>query len=256
MKRRTISLLALALCGLSLSTKAQLSVGVSGSYNKNYLYTNISNRAYTQYKPLQGFGVSIPVQYQFNNWLALQVEPGYVQKNYRVERYNFFEGIYQNTTNGYYQLPLIGHFMFGGSKLKGFMNLGGYGAYWASSKVKGSLANMLNEVNNVDYNQNINSYYGLQNPYAYDEKYNFDTRKDRRLELGWLVGAGMSYKVNNLFEVFAEARYYQAITDQQKNYMINQIPRYNQTYCGNLGVLVSVNTILHKNVASTNSSEK
>jgi hypothetical protein len=216
---------------------AQLSFGIEGGYNKNYLYTNTSNRDFTDYKPAGGFSIGLPVKYTIADWFAVQASPTFIKKNYSQQRSSFFDGIYQTNTNTYIQLPLMGHFMFGGEQFKGFLNLGMYGGYWAGARVKGSIPNILNPVDTITASNNFSD---IVKSYSYNEKYAFDTRKDNRFEFGWLAGIGVSYKLNDMYEVYAEGRYYQSITDQQKKYMTNQIPRYNQTYGLSVGVMISL----------------
>lgn len=220
----------------SMQGHAQLSVGVEGGYNKNYLYTNTSNRDFTDYKPAGGFSIGIPVKYTLADWFAIQADPSFIKKNYSQQRSSFFEGVYQTNYNTYVQLPLMGHFMFGGEQFKGFLNLGMYGGYWAAARVKGSIPNILNPVDTITA---TNTFYDISKAYSYNEKYSFDSRKDNRLEFGWLAGIGVSYKLTDRYEVFAEGRYYQSLTDQQKKYMTNQIPRYNQTYGVSVGLMIT-----------------
>ena len=214
---------------------AQLSAGIEGGYNKNYLVTNNANRAFTNYQPLNGFEVGIPVQYKIRDWFAIETEPAFVQKNYNQERSVFFAGVYQDNYNSYFQLPLMGHFMFGGQRLKGFVNAGIYGGYWLGGKVKGEMPNILDI---TDSESSGNSIYDYEHPYSYNEKYSFDNRKDRRLSAGWIGGLGLSYDLNGRYQVFTEGRALYDFTDQQKNYMTNQVPRYNTTYSINAGLLV------------------
>jgi len=221
---------------LSLSSFAQWSVGLEGGYTRNYLQTNNANRDFTNYTPGNGFSVGVPVHYKLSNWFAIAAEPGYIQKNYLVQRSSFYAGTYQTSTNSYLQLPIMAHFMFGGEKIHGFFNIGGYGGYWLSGNVKGTIPNILNPVANVTA---TNTYLYSYNPYNYNEKYTFDTHRDNRLEIGWIAGAGVSYALNDKYSLFAEGRMMQSITDMQKNYMVNQTPRYNNTYGANLGIMVS-----------------
>ena len=218
----------------SISSFAQLSVGVEGGHNKNYLITNNANRAFTNYKPLSSFTVGIPVQYKITDWFAIAADPSFLQKNYLQERSAFFAGVYQNNYNGYVQLPVMAHFMFGGNRLKGFLNAGMYAGYWLTATIKGVMPNILD---NVDNSTATNSIYDYNNPYSYNEKYSFDSRKDNRLELGWVAGLGLTYDVTNRYSVFAEGRLLYGFTDQQKNYETNGVPRYNTTYGVNAGVL-------------------
>lgn len=229
--------LSLSLGVWALPSKAQWSVGVEGGFNRNYLQTTTGYRAFTRYEDVNGFSVGIPVQYQVNSWLAVQAAPGLIQKNSRMERTVFFKGIEQDQKNSYIQLPLMAQFSFGGKKLRGFLNLGGYAAYWAGSRIKGTVANAFSNLPDVPENQQLRSYLDLNEPYHYSEKYEFDSRRDRRMEFGLLSGIGVSYLLQNRFNFFVEGRYYRSLQDQQKNYMINQVPRYNDTYVLQAGCL-------------------
>ncbi len=214
---------------------AQLAIGIEGGYNKNYLVTNNSNRAFTNYVPMNGFNVAIPVQFQLADWFAVTADPTFIQKNYRQERSSFFEGVYQNNYNNYLQLPITGRLLFGGKKLKGFIDGGIYGGYWMSSKVKGVTSNILDPTG--DENTSVSSIFDFQKPYSYNEKYTFDSKKDNRFEFGWIAGLGIGYGITERYQVFTEARLMYSFTDQQKNYQTNQVPRYNTTYGINLGVM-------------------
>ncbi len=230
---KTNCVLLMCLC-LHCYSFAQWSVGIEGGYDRNYLITNNANRAFTNYKPLSSFSAGIPVQYKIASWVSLAADPSYIQKNYRQERSAFFAGVYQDNYNGYLQLPLMGHFMFGGKRLKGFANAGIYGGYWTIAKVKGVMPNILDNVDNATATGSI---YDYNNPYSYNEKYSFDSRKDNRFEAGWIAGLGISYNITNRYDLFAESRLLYGFTDQQKKYETNGVPRYNTTYGINAGVL-------------------
>ncbi len=226
----------------SIQGRAQLSIGVEGGYNKNYLVTNVSSLVSTQYNPMAGFRIGVPVVYSIHDWFAVKAAPGYLQKNSQMQRTGFYEGVYQNNTNGYLQLPVMGHFSFGGAKLKGFADLGGYAGYWINARVQGTMPNILNPpaYTNITSNQQPNNVFDEYTPYSYNEKYQFNTTKDNRLELGLLAGAGISYQLTNTYQLFGEATYYESLTDQQRKYEIGQVPRYNQTYVLSLGILYTI----------------
>ena len=134
----------------------------------------------------------------------------------------------------------MAHLSFGGEKLKGFLNLGGYGGYWLSTHIKGTMPNILDlpaYTNTVSSNAQPNNVYDEFTPYSYNEKYQFDKTKDNRIELGLLAGIGISYEMNEKYLFFGEARYYQSMSDQQKNYQLNLVPRYNETFGVSLGCL-------------------
>ena len=226
---------------LSIDANAQLYVGIEGGGTNNYLNTNISNLVSTQYKSSYGFTIGIPVLYKINDWLAVQADPNFMQKNYQLERTDFFQGVYQNNINAYLQLPVMAHLSFGGENLKGFLNLGGYGGYWLTSKIKGRMPNILNQpaYTNTVSNAQPNNIFDEYIPYNYNEKYQFNNTIDNRVEFGGLAGVGISYEMNK-YLFFAEARYYQSITDQQKNYEINGVPRYNETYGFTIGCMIKL----------------
>ena len=228
---------------LSIQAKSQLYVGLEGGGSKNYLNTNVSNLVSTEYNTSYGFTIGIPVLYKVNDWLAFQADPTYMQKNYQLARTDFFQGVYQDNTNNYIQLPVMAHLSFGGQQLKGFLNLGGYGGYWLSVHIKGTMPNILDEpaYTNTVNNGQANNVFDEYNPYSYNEKYQFDNTKDNRIELGLLAGVGMSYEMNNKYLFFAEARYYQSMSDQQKNYQLNLVPRYNETVAISFGCLYNLN---------------
>ncbi|MBD2756574.1 porin family protein [Spirosoma validum] len=233
MKNYSILSCFLALSLSVFSAFAQLSVGVQGGYVKNYLNTSTGYLVSTQYAPATGFSIGIPIRYSVNKWLAFQVEPQLIQKNYRLNRTGSLDGLYQTTTNQYLQLPIMGHFSFGGARLKGFMNLGGYAGYWATSTNQGALFAFSPQLEDETDESDALPDYLLQ---KFNESYTFDGRKDRRLEIGLLAGTGIGYQAGR-YNFFVEGRYYYALSDQQKNYMINQIPRYNQTYALQVGCL-------------------
>lgn len=220
--------------------QAQFSIGLEAGAARNYVITNTSSLPFTIAQPVSGYTVGIPIEYKVNDWFSVIADPNLIKKNYRYVRTDFFQGVYESHNNTYVQLPLMGHFTFGFERLKGFLNLGGYVAYWAGGKVTGSEPNILNPVDDAFFKTNPSGVFGENKSYSFSENYTFDDRRDNRFEAGWVLGLGVSYQLTNRYKLFAEARETQALTDQQKNYMLNQIPRYNQTYGLTLGCLFSL----------------
>lgn len=230
----------LLFCWLLLAAaplKAQFYIGVQAGGNSNYLYTDISNRPFTAYKSSKGFEGAIPVKYTFNNWFSIQTAVGFVQKNYELYRSGYYEGVYEKAVNNYLQVPLMAHFSFGCPKVKGFLDVGGYTAYWMSGKRKGTQANIEDA---VDLPQKFNSIFDQYRPYHYNEKYEFNSTKDRRQEWGVLAGIGVEYSPVEDYQFFITGRYAVALTDQQKNYMLNRTPRYNETISLQLGGMIRI----------------
>lgn len=226
---------SLAAMGLQ-AQQQRYEIGLSAGYTRNALTTDNGSRSFTRNYPLNGFQVAVPMQYHVNEWLGVQMDLSYIQKNYALRRTGFFEGIESEFTNSFLQIPLMAHFSFGGEDLRGFMNLGGYAGYWLSSRVRGASADPFSPGSDLGDDEQWYRYTDVIDLYRYDERVPFDSRRDRRLELGLLAGVGMEYRVSAHYKVFAEARYNYSLTDLQKDYMINQIPRYNNTFGVQLGV--------------------
>ena len=57
----------------------------------------------------------------------------------------------------------------------------------------------------------------------------------------WIRPGVLSYDLTSRYQVFTEGRLLYDLTDQQKNYETNQVPRYNTTYGINAGILIHLN---------------
>lgn len=233
-----IATVFLLLC--SLEGRSQLFVGVEGGPNMNYLTTSNASEPFTNYQGMRGWNIGIPVGYQFFNWLAVYASPTYIQKNYDIVRTGFFTGVYQKNYNTYLQLPLTLRFSFGGKTLRGFVDLGGYAAYWQGSRQKGVEANILNEVDTAYETVNPASILGENYPYSYNQKYTFDNTKDDRMEFGLAGGMGISYELQGIYTFFVEGHYYRAMTGREKHYETSQAPGYNDNFGVNIGATVKV----------------
>jgi hypothetical protein len=206
--------------------------GISGGYTNNQLYTSTANRAFTTYENGDGFAAAIPVRYQVNSWFALQAEFQFVQKNYVWERTGPFSRIYSEVTNSFIDFPLMAQFSFGGQKLRGFVNAGGFLGVWVDSRRKGT-----ERTTSVDYWNPDEIYY-----YDYDEKMDFDTRRDNRFDAGLLLGGGVQYALKPC-TFFIEGRYNFGLTDLQKKYAYEMVPRINDTFVIQCGVIFNHNLI-------------
>ena len=234
--------LVVLLCGLQ--ARCQLYLGVEGGPNMNYLTTSNTSEPFTKYDGMRGWNIGIPVGYRFFDWLSLQAAPTYIQKNYDIVRTGFFTGVYQKNYNTYLQLPLSVRFSFGGKELRGFVDLGGYAAYWKSSRIQGVEANILNEVDTAFYTVNPTSILGENNGYSYNQSYTFNSTKDNRFEFGLIGGLGVSYELFETYTFYLEGRYFRAMTDQEKHYETNQAPRYNDNFGLTLGATVQIKKII------------
>jgi Outer membrane protein beta-barrel domain len=225
------------LLGFAIPGQAQFSLGVDAGGSINYLYTNSASQALTAYRLRGGVTFDIPLLYKVTDWLSVETEVSFIEKNYRIERTGFFQGVYQDNTNTYIGLPVLAHLSIGGQHLRAFLNLGFYGAYWILGRVKGTELNILDPANGSPASnvQPANSF-DLYNPYHYDERYAFDNRKDQRMEFGWLAGTGMTYELRQYYQLFLECRYALSLTDQRKKYSIDEAPGYNETFSITTGI--------------------
>lgn len=222
---------------LTFFVNGQLSLGFEAGLTHNYITTNISNRSYTLNKPDFGYIIKIPVKYKIKNNKSFQIEFEYLRKNYSFKRTNTYAGIYDNYKNSYFQIPVILNFAFGKKKISGFLNGGGYCGLWLSSSVKGTIPNILNIIDSVNTNGQIFESIGI---YSYAEKIKFDSRKDKRIEIGLAVGGGMNYAYNKRITISLRVSYYYAVTDQHKKSIIFSIPKYNNTSSLSMGFMYSI----------------
>jgi hypothetical protein len=200
-------------------------IGISGGYANNWLYTSTGSRVFAEYKSGDGFEIGISALYQFVSWFALQAEIQFIQKNYIWLRTGQFAGARSEVTNSFISLPAMAQFSFGGQRLRGFLNTGGYVGFWANSRRKGRWQGF---VDNVDPDAVVYS--------DFDETVDFDKERDNRFEAGLLAGIGVSYAFKPC-TVYLETRFNYGLTDLQKDYMYDKTPRMNNTIAVTMGAL-------------------
>jgi len=217
----------LLICTFSIS-KAQTSLGIEGGVSSGYLNTNISNRASTSIAYDAGYTFDIPFQYKIKHWLYIETAPGITQKNYTINRTDTFAGIYESFINTYLQLPVMTKFVYG-NRLQVFGEAGIYCAYWLGGRVQGEVPNIFGVASNGDIELS-----------SYNEQYKFNSQVDNRFEFGWIAALGAQYHLTKKYMAVFSCRDYQGLTSQQKNYAVNEIPQYNQTFTFSLGVMMKL----------------
>ena len=110
-------------------------------------------------------------------------------------------------------------FSFGSDNLRGFCNLGVYGAYWLNSHVSGCEYNYINYVAET-----------------FSENVDFNSNRDQRWDCGFIGGIGLEYRFAPHWAAQAEARYYYSTTSTTKQYMRVKDYRYNNTTALQIGV--------------------
>jgi hypothetical protein len=222
------------LCTTAIAASAQYSIGLEAGVDWNKMHTDTRSLTYTNKIAENGFVVSIPVSYQINNWLSLRAAIMYLHKSYSYLRTGAYTGAYTTFVNTYLQLPLMGSVTFGSNKFKVRLNGGVYSAYWIRGKLKGKIPNIYNIEETIDRSGQITETFSLT---SFNQKYSFNSHKDRHFELGLVGGLGASYNLNHSNGLIIEVNYFHSLTDQQKNYMLDQQKRLNRTFTFTLGYI-------------------
>jgi len=237
MKKQKILLALIQL--LSLTSYAQFSIGVKTGYSNNHLNTNISNRILTQNKNGNSTGFGLLINCKINNRIGIESSVELLQKKYSFVRNDVYTGVYESFINSYLQIPLIAQFkVIEKKKINVAISSGVYGGYWAFAKIKGAIPNIYNNISDSIGNNGQSIQYIQLAPYS--EKYQFSKRKDNRFEFGWILDITLKCQLNKNYLTFIECNYYQALTDQQKNYMIHQTLKYNETIFASIGCLLHI----------------
>lgn len=224
MKKILFSLMML----VSLTCTAQkwkMGVTMGGDIN-----TYVIDKQYQydwRYKNVKGMTMGLMGQYQLKEWFALRADINYTQKNYKQYRTGIASCENYKHYNSYVQLPLMANFSFGGKHLRGFLNLGVYGAYWTEGRISGTVTE---EIFGDVLDQQM-----YDTPVPVDQSYSFNSVRDNRIELGVVGGAGMEYRINRHWSVETEMRMYYSLTSTTKDYMLKRNPRYNTTVALQVG---------------------
>ncbi|GHV82727.1 hypothetical protein AGMMS50212_00670 [Spirochaetia bacterium] len=202
-------------------------IGVYGGYANNHLYTSTGYFTFVEYQNGHGWTIGLPVRYQFFSWLGVGVEPMFITKNYRRQRTEQYSAVYEELTNSFLDFPVYVNLSAGFDHLRVYTNLGVFMGVWLDSHVKG--AGIEASFNTFDSNE-------TQHYASYDKKREFDDRRDSLFDGGLFAGVGIQYALTPC-TFFVEGRFYYSLSDLQKQYMKNMIPRMNDTWTVQAGVM-------------------
>ena len=210
----------LCLMTISVGVKAQLRIGITGGATYN-LYT-IENHYMNDwhYEGAWGGTAGIMTQYNLNDWFGIRADLNWTMKNHRQYRTGLLSKTDYRTVNHYYQLPVVASFSFGGERIKGFLNVGGYGGYWKSCWLKGTIAS------NTSYPEAFRGSY-VTLDYA---RCDFVEERDNRFDCGFVGGVGIDWLFSKHWGVQFETRCYYSTISTQKDYMRICDPKYNTTF--------------------------
>jgi len=217
----------------TLAAKSQSSIGLEPGLTGGYLNTNLSNRESSVMAYRLGYSVAIPFEYKLNDWLSVETDPGIMQKNYSINRTDSLEGAYTSFINTYLQVPVMAKFIYG-HKLKFFANAGFFYGYWLAAKERGETPDIFSATETGNGSGQTTSTIRYA---GFDQKYPLNNTIDNRSEFGWLAGAGVQKQFRQQYIVYASLRLYESLSQQEKNYILGQIPQYNEVLSFSMGAM-------------------
>ncbi len=217
MSRKKFFLMIAMIMMVPMSSLAQWRVGVNIGGDYNSYSRDVHYMSDFHYKGSSGVALGATAQYDFFDWFGLRADLVYLQKNHNESRKQM--PMDYDIINNYLQLPVMASFSFGGSRLRGFMNLGLYGGYWTSSRQKGD-----------EYIPSESMQYDI------DVEVTFSDTRDQRWDFGLVAGAGLEYRFAQQWAAQMEIRHYYSTTSITKDYMYYKDPRYNSTTAFTIGV--------------------
>lgn len=207
------------------SLKAQFSVGVAGGMSNtthkiDYGYAT----SFKDYKAMGGSAMAFG-RYDFNKWLGIRVDAGWIQRNYT----HVLEIKYENTSTterkewkqyrNYLMVPVTASFFYDINGWRIFGDVGGFAGYWLGGKTK------------------YNYKYGDETEPEMTEKYVFDKKRDGRFDAGLVARAGFSYTFDcNLFLMFDYTNYIGMVNNHYTGSSYITQPAYDYTYTLQLGI--------------------
>lgn len=210
MKTKVIILSLIAMSFMVFPVNAQWRIGVTAGATYNHYSIDTRYMSGIDYVNAWGGTFGVLAQYDIFHWLGVRTDLNWTFKNHKVS-------IPQNGTdykahNGYIQLPIMASFSLSYKKIKGFCNLGIYGAYWACAMKSGKEG-----IGYVSLNKS---------------EFEFYKCRDQRFDYGLVGGIGVERCFNLFKQDWAwqiEARVYYSTQSTQKHYMRTNDPRYNTT---------------------------
>lgn len=190
---------------------AQFEVGIKAGVNANVVNANMGymvERTYnSQFEKNIGFEVAVPMQYQFLDFMALRWEISLQQRQDLFKNARYFYDIQRNL---YLDVPVMVSFLFGGEKVRGFINIGGYIGGW---------------VEGWDKQKYIDS---DEATWGDEFKHEF-INSDSRLDGGVLAGIGIRWMENRPIGMSLEYRYNLGLTSRwgkvsTGNYYLKDMP--------------------------------
>lgn len=218
------------------TASAQLIIGGEIGISRNYLSNNLSNRPFSQNKPLNGYSLSFNGQWRFNDNIRLESLIGISSKNYRLERTSFFNGIQSSVYNYYLSIPIILRIELPIiHRVSGFLNLGISNSFLAYRYINADLANILAPKEYLSQNS-YDNLFQLVSKQSIKQEYEL-SNNDKRYEIGLVTGGGLTFRTSKSLEVFSRVLFNNAWSNQQKKDQRDQEAKKNNTFNFSVGIL-------------------
>ena len=208
------------------SAEAQLSLGVEGGISNNYLHYKTFNQSFSRLNNSIGFCFGSRLQYKMSKKRYIEIGSAILQKNYSISRTGIFAGAFEMHRNTYSQFSVMMKYRIISKPFQFYIKGGGYMAYWMKGQVTGKIPDVFSVSDSINQSGQIQETIQLR---SFNKKYEFDGKKDNRIELGYISEIEMQYSINKRSSIATTFSVYQSLTDQQKKYMLGVVPRYNQT---------------------------
>lgn len=223
--KKTFYIVAIICLTYVLHVKAQTNIGFDAGISNNKLRFKPATNILTL-SSRQGYITNLNIDHQLNKWIAIEVSPGMLQKNYSVKNSN---NIFQDVDNTYLQLPVSIKF---NKKFARRLSLdgaiGSYYAYWIRSITNGLAPNVFELFSGAEGGELI-KIEGIKSQHSFNQN-------DNRSEFGWTAKISVNYNILNDFSCSIKGHYYRSLTDQQKQVNELQASRYNETLAATVGI--------------------
>lgn len=221
-------------CLFSTHIQSQVNVGLTAGFNVNEVITDEYVRSLLANQYHSAFSIQYAMPIHYNVWkhqatslkCDVVAELSYTGKDYFV-RSDDKIGSFIKIENRFIELPVMGQLEYGWDVFSIFVNGGLYGGYWVASKCKFSedswgIARMFEPC------------------YYAEEEVEFNSERDNRFNYGLCAGVGCSWKLGSNLSLLTEVRIEYELSDLQKDYMQQQLHRYNNTYIARVGLLYRI----------------
>ena len=217
--KKTLIILLIALmvpASLFASRAGTLSLGLEAGYTLG-LYDQKGGSSATTYSPGHAFGIGVPLEYHFTNWLSFASGLFYEGRAYGSERMYEDELVFNlRNTEHFFDVPVALRLSLDNGVVRGFIGAGVY-LGWRFRSTEDGKSMILGAPENTSGVIELN-------PNA-----------DNIFDSGFLAELGGGVRFGNRSEMYIAARYKYSFTALDKNYQDNMINRYLDTFSVSIG---------------------